>query len=197
MGDFEELWKGLSDLPIALLAVVFGCLLLRRKARAWSAIFFLVAVSALFGAAVHSFAIPAPYLTVLWCGLYVLLFELIRSFTHRLTGCITGRRERERRAVRVIEAALYLAAVLCLLLWDGADIYMLVLFAVLMTVRVAICLIRHPGAPRRVKLLMLTLLAALLFQALKTVIPYGVVLGHVMIAVAECVAYRVGCADVA
>ena len=195
MSNFEELWKGLSDLPIALLAIVFGCLLLRRKARAWSAIFFLAAISALFGAAVHSFAIPEPYLSILWCGLYVLLFELIRSFTHRLIGCITGQKERERRIVRVIETALYLAAVLCLFLWKNADIYMLVLFAVLMTVRVVACLLRHPGMPRRVKLLMFTLLAALLFQALKTMIPYGVVLGHVMIAIAECVAYRVGCSD--
>jgi len=195
MSDFEELWKGLSDLPITLLAIVFGCLLLRRQARAWSGMFFLTAVSALFGATVHGIAIPQFCLSVLWCGLYMLLFELIRRFALLITDCITGKREREQRPVLVLEAGLYLAAVLCLFLWKSADIYMLVLFAALLVVRIAFCLIRHPGAPRRVKILMLTLLAALLFQGLKTVIPYGVVLGHVTIAAAECVAYRIGCGE--
>lgn len=60
LAPFEEMLKGLTDLPISLLSAVLGCLLLHKKADDWKKIFFLTAAASLMGAILHIFIIEKP-----------------------------------------------------------------------------------------------------------------------------------------
>lgn len=185
LSPLPEMLKGISDLPIAALAAVLAFLLPGgRAAREWRALLLMVSVSALFGAAVHVFAVPEQVLSFAWTALYILLFELVYVFCRLILRCIDRKGFRRPRAVRAVQTGLYLASAVCLFAAPGADIYVFVLFAAMLFAVVVFRLLRAEHPPRSVIALLLILLAALLCQGLKSVIPYGVVWGHVFIAAA-------------
>ena len=186
----EELWKGFTDVPIALLAVLFG-LLLRRK-KGWREMFFLLAVTALLGTAVHVLVIPEPLHSVLWSVEFALLFALIALFAHRMEVYLTQKPVKEPKDVLFSGLALWVCAVILRFTYPNLDIYMLVPFAVGLMIRMILCFARQEKKPRLMKLLLPVLLAALAAQALKDVIPYGVVLVHAFIAAALFLVYRMG-----
>ena len=186
-----ELMKGLTDLPIALLSALFGVLLIRKGSeKKWSSLFFLLCAAAALGASVHCFILPEPYISMIWAVEYILLFASVRRFAALLIGYAENAKQPERAAIFAAEGALYLGAVILRFCGSRFDIYLFVIFAALCFFRVGVCLLKNRPVSKIVRVLIAFLLAALLAQALKTVIPGGVVIGHGMIAAALFVIYR-------
>lgn len=192
MNPIAEAMKGFTDLPIALLALLFGLLLLKKEKRDWGGLFLLVAVSGVMGAAVHIFALPQRTLQLLWLVLYVLLFEDIRRFAKLMVAYISGIAEKERRIVWITEGILYAGAAVLLFARQGRDIYLLVVFMAVMFCRIVMCLVRSGFSPAKATGLMAMLLLPILLQALAAVISFAVVLEHIVLAAAEFVAHSIG-----
>ncbi len=196
MNELPEMLKGLTDIPLALAACLFGILLTRRKAGGkWAALFFLISVSAVLGTAVHVFAMPQAVWTVVWMILYVLLFEAIRRFGQLMTAYITGQKRQEYRAVRITEIALYLFTVSGMFFLPFNEILVFVFFAVLQFARIMIALIRYPQAPADAKRLPVFVVLPLVIQALSGVIPYAVVMVHILLIAALFAVYLIGSRD--
>ena len=192
MNPISEVMKGITDLPLALLAVAFGLLLRKKEKNGWATLFFLVAAAALMGAAVHIIRIRKPYLQLLWVILYALLFESIRRFSLLTVTHISDCPTEEQTAVWAAEAVLYLGSVLLLFLADGRDIYLFVVFMAVMFCRIVVCLIRYGFRPAKVTGLMSLLLVPIVLQALAALIPFAVVAEHMILAVAQVVTYAIG-----
>lgn len=188
MAQLYEMLKGLSDIPIALIALVFG-VLLRKKNKEWSSLFLLITVSAVLGAVVHTFDFPRVWNRVIWIVLYIFLYELIRRFAHLMVCYISGRAERERTLVYILEALLYGVTVVFMFAVSINDIYILVLFALIMLVRVVTSMVKFAPALFKARLLMAVLLFPLVLQALEEVIPYAVLIEHIILAAALCIAF--------
>ena len=154
--------------------------------------FFLLAVTALLGTAVHVLVIPEPLHSVLWSVEFGLLFALIGLFSHRMEVYLTQKPVKEPKTVIFSGLVLWICAVILRFTFPNADIYMLVPYAVGLMIRIVVCFAQQEKKPLLMKLLLPVLLAALAAQALKDVIPYGVVFVHAFIAAALFVVYRMG-----
>ena len=192
MNPIPEVMKGVTDLPLALLAVVFGLLLRKKGKKEWSDLFLLVAAAALLGTGVHIIHITEPYLQLLWVILYALLFESIRRFSLLTVTHISDCQVEEQTAVWAAEAVLYLGAVALSFLANGLDIYLLVIFMVLMFCRIVVCLTRYGFRPAKVTGLMVLLIAPIVLQALAAIISFAVVAEHLILAAAQVVTYAIG-----
>lgn len=187
----DELWKGLTDLPLVIAPLIVFFLLKKKKGvkPEWLHAFLLLAVSAAGGVLVHCFVLPERLRRGLWLILFVVMFELVRSYTHRMVCFIRKREEKEWGAVRLMELVLYLAAA-GMTLWIGEHgIYFFVVFCVLLIVRMLVCALHHSDTPRAFWSITGVLALGLLCQALKAVIPFGVVLGHLLVLVALFMVY--------
>ena len=192
MNPIAEVMKGVTDIPIALLAFWIGILLLKKEKKEWGGVFLLVAVSGLMGTAVHVFSLPDICRKLLWVVLYVLLFEDIRRFTKLMIAYISGSGEKERRVVWHVEGILYVCAVIVLLVRGRGDIYLLVVFMAAMFWRIIVCLGRSGFSPAKATGLMAMLFVPILLQALDQIIPCAVVIEHIVLAAALFVAYHIG-----
>ena len=184
--------KGVTDLPIALAALIFGLLLKKQKRNDWMLLFLLVALSAVMGAAVHLLRLTPTVRRIVWTVLYALLYEDIRRFSLLMTAYISGCRAQECRAVWWTEGLLYLCTILVLMTHELHSIYILVVFMVIMLVRIAVCLARYRFRPARATGLMTLLVFPVTLQALADVISAAVVAEHLLIVAGQVIAYSIG-----
>ena len=180
-----ELLKGVSDLPVSLLALVLGYLLRERGQNRWALVFFLAGIGAAMGAFVHAVPLePEVYRTV-WFMLYSLLYGTVLLFRLRVLN------EPPKVSLYVLGALLWLLTIILLLRGSGWDIYVFALFAAVVLIPVFIRVFAQTDASPYLRRMLIAAALALAFQALKAVIPYGVVLGHVCLMVALIFAYCV------
>ena len=194
LNSFAECLKGLTDVPLAVIALILGIILRCNTAvrRGWSDLLFLIALSALLGIAVHTFAIPRPYLSILWLVLYPALFELVRLFSQLIMECVSGDRMKEKCLVRMIELVLCTVAVVLNFMANEADIFVFALFCFMLLFRMLACILRCKGAPGRVTVLLILLTVSLLLLALKYVIPNSVPMSHIICTVSLFIIYCMG-----
>ena len=193
MTDLAEMLKGLTDIPIALLAGIFGILLHKKESKKWAFLFFLICVSGILGALVHTFEMPKLLKNVLWIILYVFLFELIRRFAKLVADYVSGKEEKEKIWVYISEIFLYAVTVIWMFAVEKInDIFIFIIFAFIMFVKIVVCLLKCEKVPNKLKLLMIMLFFPIILQALCNVIPYAVVFEHIFLAVALYVAYSIG-----
>jgi len=197
MNDIHEVMKGATDLPIALIALLIGLLLRKKRSKDWGLLFQLVAVSGLLGAAVHMFALPMLGLQLTWMLLYILLFESIRRFSLLMAGYLSKTQIREKTAVYWTEGILFLAAAVTLFLHQGKDIYFLVVFMVIMVTRIIISLFRTGFASKKANALIVIVLVPVVLQAVAELLSAAVVMEHLCIIAGEVIAGRIGteCAE--
>lgn len=185
--ETEELWKGLTDLPIALLAFVFYGLFFRYKnerGAAWRLVFLLLGIAGTLGASVHIFVMNRIVWDILWIILYVFLYETVRRFLALMAGIVTlGRHLNagETRFILILEAVLFLGSAVLVVLDGMADIYLFVFFSLLAIAPVVWGSFTGAGTNRTVKTLVILLTLAAVSQIVKELIPYGVVIGHTLI----------------
>lgn len=191
MNEITEMLKGLTDIPIALLALVFGIILLKKRIKNWSRLFFLIAVSAVMGTVVHVFTLTPVLYGILWIILYILLFESIRVFTHLMIGYVSGTYEKEKLPVFISEAVLYITAVILLLVPEMYDIYALVVFMMLMMARLIACIVQRKKVPKSIAVLVVLLIVPIALQACAGMIPYAVAAEHMFLLAALSVVFEI------
>ena len=194
MTALPELLKGLTDLPLALLAAAFALSLHGKRRTAWARLFWEICAAALLGVAAHSFALPPAAHLALWLVLYALLFACVCGFDARLSTVILGGAP-AGRAMRCAALCGYLAAAVTLLLRCGWDIYFLVAYAAAAFCRLFVCLARRHFRPCAVLWLLLLLLAPIALQAAAAVLPFAVVAEHLVLLAALCFVYRIALRD--
>ena len=197
LNSVEEIWKGLSNAPIAVCALIVGVLLLLKKGVKWEwrAICLEGAFASFCGMFVHTFKINETYRRIFWVFLYALLFELIRLFSHRVSVYITQKEKHEYITVRIIELVLYVAAAALLVILNRFDMIMLIIFALLCVLRVVMAFVKYPKAPTLLKVLMGVALLAIITLAFENIIPYAVVVCHILIAIAIVIYYFIASKD--
>ena len=192
MTEIYEALKGFTDIPLAILSLIFGIILVKKRRTGWGILFLTVAVAAVMGTVAHAVAIPTVALNLLWTVLYVFLYEAIRRFGCLTVALITGESRPEPRVIFCAEGILYILTLLWMWLgWPLNDILVLVVFMVMIFVRVTVCIVRTRHVPRSLCLLMGILLIPILLQMFESVIPYAVVAEHTLLALSLCVAFAI------
>ena len=191
MNVFYESVKGFTDLPIALVAAVFGILTLKKSNKNWGIFFLLIAVAGLLGAIAHIISFSQTCKNIIWTVLYILLFECIRRASLLFANYIKQKGEKEKPFLFSAEAVCYLAA-LCLMFFVGDyDIYILCVFAAISLARTAIPFFRVKTLPRFSVAFVGLLVPPVLFQIFSKAIPYAVVYEHIFILAELFLAYQI------
>ncbi len=183
--------KGLTDLPIALISLVFALLLAKKTDKQWSILFFFIATGGLLGTVVHTFALSVLLNRLIWVVLYVILFEIVRRFALIMVWCASGEKQKERIPVYATECVVY--AVTLIFLFQGSidSIYVFVVFAALILFRTVVAMLKFRRTPLKVNLFVAGLLVPLLLQAVSDLLPYAVVYEHIAIIIELFVAFLV------
>lgn len=195
MNEIYEALKGFTDVPIALLAAVFGMALCGKGKSGWQRFFFLLSVTAFIGAAVHIFAMPHLIKSIVWVILYALLFECVRRATDLLCGCIAGDKVPVFHAVFIAEAMLYIGAV-CFMIFVGKfDMLFFAAFGIISVIRIVFCILKVKRVPALVAVLAASFVLPLMFTVFSSVIPYAVVFEHIVIIAELCLVFFIALKD--
>lgn len=187
MTEFTEAAKGFTDIPIALLALVIGILLIKKKEPAY--MFFCIAFSAVLGAIVHSVSMPLLYVNLIWIFLYPLLYECIRRFAHVYISYIRKEKTKEKKPVLLIELLFILINDSVVFADTKYDILILMGFATIMIFRVAVCISKTKNVPKNAMILLVLLPLPVIMQTLEGIVPYAVVIEHILISADMIYAY--------
>ena len=187
MGMPEELLKGLTDLPVAIVAIICGLLLYNKKDKEHhdSGMFFLVAFCAIFGIVVHSFKMSTKLNAILWGILYLFLYELVGTFSVELVKLCTGKDVKAKGFIHLLEVICCIASWVCLYKANDIDIYIFVFFAAVALIDCLIDIKRQGKFNILAIFLFIFAILAMLAQGLKTIIPHGVAIGHIFLIFAE------------
>ena len=188
-----EVWKGLTDVPIFLAALVFAFLILKNGGtdrKRWFIEYLLIAVGGMLGSVVHCFAMPLAANKALWVVLYIFLYGLVWLFFSLMFKALMGR-EPDRKWLYACIAC-YVASCLLKLLINRADIYVFVAYAMPpAAVLIAEC-IRHGKEAARERTVMILLGLAILSQATNAFLGSApVVVAHLLVFAAMLALYEV------
>lgn len=192
MNELHEALKGFTDLPLAVLSLIFALLLRKNAAaKAWSRLFAFVAGAATLGSIVHGLALSPFWSAVTWTVLHPLLFESVRRFGLVFATFVDKKERRSPPAVFAAEAGFYLFCLALLYTIPPNDIYPFAAFAVLIFVQTTVAIARAPRLPKSATWFLVLLAIPLLLQIGETVIPYAVVIEHLFLALDLYIAYRI------
>lgn len=188
-----EVWKGLTDVPIFLAALVFASLVLKNgdtDSKRWFTEYILIAVGGMLGSVVHCFAMPLAANKALWVVLYIFLYGLVWLFFSLMFEALKGRKPDKKWLYAGI--ACYVASCLPKLLLNRGDIYVFVAYAMpLAAVLIAECL-RHGKKAAREKTVMILLGLAILSQTTNAFLGSApVVVAHLLVLAAMLALYEV------
>lgn len=188
-----EVWKGLTDVPIFLAALVFAFLILKNGGadrKRWFIEYLLIAVGGMLGSVVHCFAMPLSANKALWVVLYIFLYGLVWLFFSLMFKALKGREPDRKWLYAAI--ACYVASCLLKLLINRADIYVFVAYAMpTAAVLIAEC-IRHGKEAARERTVMILLGLAILSQATNAFLGApAVVVAHLLVFAAMLALYEV------
>ena len=180
-----ELLKGLSDIPLAVLAVVFCVILFKNRAvrKGWPVMFIFLAVSAVMGTALHCFSIAEPRNSRLWAILLALMFESVRQFSFLMVSNMEPAFCSEKRSVQSAEAIILIIAVWLEFSSSRKGIFAFVAFSMLMLARIFIRMIKFPHSSK-INVIFILLFSGALLQSFRDVIPGAVVIAHLLVAAA-------------
>lgn len=182
--DTAELYKGLSNIPISLIAFFFGLKLMKRTSAHTEGcrVFMLSAGASVMGVILHCFRIKSPVFEILWIILYILLFEDARLFTELILKTAGEDKPFCGFKSLIPEIVLLLASAIWVLFDPEGDIIPLTVFAFICIIRIAAGFIKNRTLPRPVLIMLCVLLAAILALALKNILPGAIVICHFLLA---------------
>lgn len=186
----DELWKGLTDLPIVLMAGLFFILLRKRgfdKVR--QSMFLYIFIAALLGALAHSFSLARPFHIAVWLVLFALLFEIVRAYAE-IVRELAGLDARLPKPYIIAEAVLYIVTAVLTFVQFRIAIFVFVVFAVGLSVHLINIFRKNRKVFDEMKVPAMIIFVALILQALKNVIPGAIVIAHCIICVAMYFLYR-------
>lgn len=191
----EEMYKGISDIPIVILAMFFSIFLRKfEEKKVWSQFFMLLAEAAFIGAAVHMLALDGSYKKIAWAVLYVMLYEVVRNLSMAICEYVLKEEVKFPKLLWWVQIACFIASFVLLLKESKYDIYVFAGYAVLILLWAIVIAIKNKISWKLILFFGLALLAAA-FQLAKDVIKFGVVWGHLAIIVAICILFSMAIED--
>jgi len=187
----EEILKSITDLPIAIVCLIFAIILLRAKSdkKGWGIFFALTFVSAALGAVVHAIEPYTGLYKVLWAIEYLFIYESIRWFGILLVAYAKREDYHNIRNMMIVEIWCFLFSVILMLYGNSLDIYFVVVFGLIVLLWLVIEMYKNERFNIKLIIICFCALMAGTFQALKNTMTYGVVIGHVFIVAAVVVLY--------
>ena len=188
----EEILKGLTDVPLALIALILGILLIRKAhvRQEWKYLFCILFPSAVLGVIVHTFSIHGTLYIIIWLVLNVLMFELIRTFAHLMKNYVEKNQEEEKKITYVYEGILLIASEILVFIKPDKSIYLFVIFSVICIIRIFVVMFTEGGISTKITIMMMVFLLALILQALKARFPAGVAIAHLLVCINLFVLYE-------
>ncbi len=187
INSLPELYKGLSDIPIVIVAIIFGILLYNNKDKEHrdGGIFFLVAICGLGGIILHSFSMNYKLHSILWGILYLFLYILVGAFSTELIALCNAKTKQGNSIIHFVGIICFVASCLCLYKNNGFDIYVFVLYAALALINCLITIKKYGKFDKFSIFMFIFIILAIIFQAFKTIVPYGVAWGHICLIFSE------------
>jgi len=192
MNPIQETMKGITDIPLALLALLFGAMLWRRQSRDWAKLMILIGAAGVLGALVHMFTLAERSRQIIWIVLFLLMYEVVRRFAKLMVEYSTENDRREPAVVWVAAAALYGVSIAALFFSQKLAMTVFIVFAAIMFSRIAVNLARCGFTPKKASELMLVVLVPIALQAFSGIIPGAVVMEHLILMAALLLVYRIG-----
>lgn len=189
-----EALKGFTDLPIAVLSLIFG-LLTAKKNKNGAILFFLISFAAFLGTAVHVIDFSPFINKAIWVILYPLLFEAVRRASLFISSFVKGKKQSENKIIFAVELPLLAAAIIIMYLIDDYDMLVFGAFALICLLRCAGSFLGVKKIPRPAIFLVILLIFPIILQAFSKVIPYAVVFEHIVIAFLLYTVYKMAKTD--
>lgn len=191
MNELYEALKGFTDVPLAILSLIFGFLChSKMKSKDWSTLFFCISITAFLGAFVHGVALPTIVAHFIWLFLYPFLFESVRRFGVLFPSLADKQKIPSSHIVLLLEMICYVVALVFLFSIGDYDIYIFAVFAVIVLLLAIVRIIKVPKIPKMVTVFLILVSIPLLLQICESFIPYAVVIEHSFLAVELYLAYR-------
>lgn len=196
----DELWKGFSNAPTMLCAILFTVLLIvqykkKNYSSKWILLFACLIPASAIGITVHALLLPDTTRRILWVILYVFLYEIISLFHLLMMQYLTNGEKSGTlfRILRILQIGGVIASSVLACLDNPADIYIFAVYTLLLFVPVPIYAFRGKTASGKVKILMFILSIALVFQLIKDILPgpVGVVTTHIAVIIALYFVYAI------
>ena len=188
--DAAEIIKGLTDLPLAIIAGVFFILLKKRGAgRDWTMLFFYIFIAGLLGCVAHSFTLGKFSHRALWLLLFPVMFELVTVFTE-LVYELDGDGEFLPEKLRRTEMIFLVIAEVLTVAYFRAAIYSFAAYGAVLAFYLIWLVRNNKKLAERLLTPTVLIVAALVLQIFKAVIPGGTAVAHILLCVALFFTYR-------
>ena len=196
-----EFLKGITDLPIAIVCVIFSVLLYRKRhgkdriCLLWALEFLLIGAAGLAGCLSHCFQLSDRFSLILWCILFVMLFELSKGFYILYLEALDRGKFLSREKVILVSVFEYVCCALSILVLFIRKEYAIFVFAAFGFV-LAVLLVLHtkrheevfPGLGRLIAVVFLAALA----QVLKVFFgDISIVVAHTLVLLSVIILYEI------
>lgn len=185
----NEILKSLTDVPIAIVALVLGIYAGRNRKKEYEYFFLLITAAAIIGTVAHATDLPLGIYRVVWVILYLLLFEIVFRFSSIFCLYIDNSREYPKKQFRILELILFVCASITVVIIDRYDIYFFVIFDVICLTFLIMRMVKAKKLKPKVKIILLLAAIALILQGLTDLIPYVVAVAHIVVAVVLIILY--------
>ena len=190
-----EFYKGITDIPLVLVAGFFAIFLKKfDDKKNWSSFFMTLAGVAFIGAVVHIFTMDDLYHKIIWAVLYILLYEVIRNLVVVIGEYITGQAWRYPKLMWIAEAVFVFFSLGFLFTNSKYDIYVFVAFCVINLAWV-IYFVGKNKLTTKFILFIAACIVSVALQLLKEIVPYAVAIEHITMLVATCVLFSMALDD--
>ncbi len=191
MNGFYEALKGFTDVPIALVALVLGILSKRNQRKEWGDLFLLIFLTAILGTAAHAFALSEALWRAIWVVVFAGMFEIDFMFTKLFSRYVNSSILFNEKRFRLMQIVFCLAAVIAVAGFGHKEMLIYVVYSFCCLAFLAKCFIRTRNVPKKATFFVSLLPVLLLLQAFNAVIPYAVVIEHIVLTVILFVLYSI------
>ena len=173
-----EALKGLTDLPIFILSIIFMVLIYKKNKKSKTFIAFLIlSIGSLFGVILHCIKIIEPILSICWVIECFILMTIFNMFVFLLIN------KDIKKVFKIIPIVLLIPIILSRIFINKLDIYFVILYGVLVLIHMSYIIIKEKIKFKNKKKIIIILTLTIISQILKDVIKYGVVIGHILVLI--------------
>lgn len=171
-----ETLKGLTDLPIFIISIIFMILIYKKhkKSKAFIA-FLLLSIASLFGVILHCIKINEPVLSICWVIECFILMILTNKSVFLLID------KDINKIFKVLPIVLLIPIILSRIFIKELDIYFVTLEGLLVISYMITIIIKEKIKFKNKNKIIIVLILVIISQILKDIIKYGVVIGHILI----------------
>ena len=171
-----EILKGLTDLPICILSIIFMILIYRKnkKSKSFYAFLFL-SIASLGGILLHCFKVTEPFLSICWVIECILLMKVVLMFIFLILN------KDIKKIFKILLIILIIPIILSRIFLPRLDIYFVTVYSSILLIYMLYIMYKEKIKIKNQKKIIIVLILTVISQIIKDLIPYGVVIGHILI----------------